>query len=202
MQLEHLRSHVHTQASSSLDEKFGPLRDKIVSRERIPWLDEESGRLDDEIAFEDEGKNDRRPLHFIWFLLGMAVLGVLLAFTWHKIVPQLWATQPSSATQRTLSAEQIQEIDTLKKTISELRASQQQMAATIAFSKAAQHELELKRAYWYSEPNILLQPTATAVGPAAHPKQKSTARSRPETQRANVARRDQGAPLALAPARP
>ena len=202
MQLEHLRSHVHTPPSGSPD--FRRLHDEIGLREQTPWLNEESGCGDDEIVPEvqDEGVGHRRLLHSIWFLVGMAVLGVLLAFTWHKIVPQLWATQPSSATQRTVSEEQIREIDTLKKTISELREAQQQMAATIAFSKAAQHELELKRAYWYSEPNILLQPTATAVGPAAHPKQKSTARSRPETQRANVARRDQGAPLALAPARP
>ena len=198
MQLEYLRSHVHAQASGSPDEKLGRLHDEIGSRERTLWLNEESGRGDQETASEgeDESEGYRRLLHPIWLSLAMAVLGVLLAFIWHKIVSQ------SSATQRTVSAEQIQEIDTLKKTISELRASQQQMAATIAFSKAAQHELELKRAYWYSEPNILLQPTATAVGPAAHPKQKSTARSRPETQRANVARRDQGAPLALAPARP
>jgi cytoskeletal protein RodZ len=194
----------YTPPSGSPDEKFRRLHDEIGSREQTPCFNEDSGRGDDEIVPEgqDESEGHGRLLHSIWFLLGMAVLGVLLAFTWHKIVPQLWATQPSSATQRTESAEQIQEIDTLKKTISELREAQQQMAATIAFSKAAQHELQLKRAYWYSEPNTLLQPTATAVGPAAHPKQKSTAWSRPEAQGANVARRDQDAPLALAPARP
>jgi hypothetical protein len=199
MQLERLRSHVHTQASGSLDEKFGRLHDKIVSRERILWLDEESGRVDDEIVSENEGKSDRRALHFIWFLLGMAVLGVLLAFTWRKIVPQLWATQPSSVTQRTVSAEQLQEIETLKRTISELREAQQQMAATIASSKVAQHELQPKPVYWYSDSKILMHPTVAA---SALPKQKSTARSRPETQGANVARRDQGVPLPLLPNRP
>jgi hypothetical protein len=194
MQLEHLRSHVNTPPSGSPDEKFRRLHDEIGWHEQTPSFYEDSRRGDDEIVPEgqDEIEGHGRLLHSIWFLLGMAVLGVLLAFTWHKIVPQLWATQPSSATQRTLSAEQIQEIDTLKKTISELRESQQQMAA----------ELQSKRAYWYSEPNVLLQPTAVAVVPAAYPKQKSTARFGPERQGANVARRDQSAPLPLASARP
>ena len=196
MQLEYLRSHVHAQASGSPDEKLGRLHDEIGSRERIPWLNEESGRGDQEIApeGEDESEGYRRLLHPIWLSLAMAVLGVFLAFVWHKIVPQ------SSATERTVSAEQ--EIDTLKKTISELRESQQQMAATVAFLTAAQHELQPKPAYWYSEPNTLLQPTTPAVGLAAFPKQKSTSRSRPETQGTNVPRRDQGVPLPLLPNRP
>jgi hypothetical protein len=108
MQLEHLRSHVHTQVSGLPHE----LHDEIGSRERIRWLNEESGHGDQEIApeGEDESEGYRRLLHPIWLSLAMAVLGVLLAFIWHKIVPQ------SSATQRTVFAEQIQEIDTLKKT--------------------------------------------------------------------------------------
>jgi hypothetical protein len=196
MQLEHLRSHVHTQASGSPDEKLGRLHDEIGSRERTLWLNEESGRGDQETASEgeDESEGYRRLLHPIWLSLAMAVLGVLLAFIWHKIVSQ------SSATQRTVSAEQIQEIDTLKKTISELRESQQQMAATVAFLTAAQHELQPKPTYWYSDPNTLLQPITPAEGVHAFPKQKSTARSRPETQSANIARR--GQPLLLLPNRP
>ena len=188
MQLEYLRSHVHAQASGSPDEKLGRLHDEIGSRERIPWLNEKSGRGDQEIApeGEDESEGYRRLLHPIWLSLAMAVLGVLLAFIWHKIVPQ------SSATQRTVSAEQIQEINTLKKTISELRESQQEMAAALA----AARELQPKPAYWYSDPNTLLQPTAAAA------LLKSIARSRPETQRANVAGRDQGVPLPLLPNRP
>jgi LPS O-antigen subunit length determinant protein (WzzB/FepE family) len=159
---------------------------------------------------EIELETPRRLWPFVWGLLGMAFLGVVLALIWHNIDPQRWsatqllpsfAAQPTATTGTAGSAEQAAELDTLKKAIDELRASQRQMAFSIAALQVAQQELQqrssFKSTYWYSEPDILMRRIVTAQA-----KQKSTPRPRSETRDANVAREDQRAPLPLVSARP
>ena len=161
-------------------------------------LDEEFGPDDDEVALDQyELEPHRGSLRFSWALFGTAFLGVVLALIWHSIDRQQWSAdqlvpsftaQGTGTANTTPSAEQVTELDTLKKTIAELRASQQQMAATIAALQADQQQLQqwssLKSAYWYSEPNMLMRHIVTA-----QPRQKSTViEPRSEMQDANSAR--------------
>jgi hypothetical protein len=145
----------------------------------------------------------------------MAFLGVASAFLWHNIGPQVSfaALVPlNSATQRTVDGVALAEqVDVLKKMISEvhesqreLRATQQQMAAKIANLEAAQQEqrTSVKNTYWYSEPKGLMDRIATQQQrshPAA-PKRPAMTRSQPD-QEENIDKRNVRAasPVNLAP---
>jgi len=184
------------------------------SPEHIPAfapLVEEFGREDDEVALQPyELEPHRVSLLSGWALFGTAFLGVVLALIWHSIDPQHWSaaqllpsfTAQGRGTASTApSAEQVTELDMLKKAIGELRGTQQQMAATIAALQADQQQLQqrssLKWTYWYSEPNMLMPHIVTA-----QPRQQSITQARSEMQDANSVRRDQRGPLPLVPARP
>lgn len=69
---------------------------------RAESLDREFVRDDDEFAVDgyeaSEGEPDRRWLRPLWVLLGMALLGVVLALIWHNVKPTLWFASLSTQT--------------------------------------------------------------------------------------------------------
>jgi hypothetical protein len=163
----------------------------------IPTLasdNEEFGREDDEVALDQDSGRNRRLFPSGVFLLSMAALGVTLALIWRNVDGyrwsnvQLWPTfsaQPAQSTSNSELEQQIarlvQEVDALKKNVSELGAGQQQIAARIASLQASQRAV-----YWYGSPVDLMYPLAAAQRPGslAPPKQSPTARARPEAQEA------------------
>jgi len=194
-------SRLRSETAARLHENFGQ---EVGSGEHIAWLDsgdQEFGRTEEDIAQHQGDNSYRRAKSSVWFFFGMAVLGVLLAFTWRR-APELWAAlQPAITTQRSVSEEQL-EINTLKQTITELRKSQEEMLAKIADLQATQRKLQQTAVYWYSEPNTLLHPNLVSARPATLLKEKSTITPSSERKNENMVRRDHSAPLPLVPARP
>ena len=142
---------------------------------------EEFGREDDEIALDQDSGSGRRLFPSVAFFVGMAVLGVTLALIWRIVDGHLWSNmqlwptfgaQPAQSTSNSGFEQQIarlvQEVDALKKDVSELGAGQQQIAAGIASLQASRQP-----AYWYGNPAVLMYPMAAAQRPGslARPKQ-------------------------------
>jgi hypothetical protein len=169
----------------------------------------------------EEEPRGLRPVRAVALWLGMAVLGVVLAFAWRYVGAQLWsdtqgwlafaAGSTSSGSNRVeeQSGRIAGELDALKKEINELRATQQQMAATMMSLQAGQQELQrrvtsFQGARWYSDTAALTYPPSVSRKPAAValPKQVPTARAPAETQDANAGRRNNGEPLSLTSPRP
>jgi hypothetical protein len=134
---------------------------------------EEFGREDDEVAIHQEKGRDRRLFPSGIFLVSMAALGVALAFLWRNVEDlrwsniQLWPTFSASPAQSTNNSESeqqiarlVQEVDALKKNVSELVAGQRQIAAGIASVQATQQAV-----YWHSNPAALIYPMAAAQRP-------------------------------------
>jgi hypothetical protein len=190
-----------------LSERFGSPRPPPAFS-----FDGEFGREEDQIPPEHENyEADRRLLPSLGVVLATACLGVVLALLWHNVGRQLWVTaqgSPSSAPQQrsgTASAEQLAEIEALKRNIAELHDSQQQLAASLASLQAGLRELQQhswsKPLSWYSEPKLLVYRGVMAQhpSPAASVKPKSTTRPSQDT---NVAKHDQGVPVPSVSERP
>jgi hypothetical protein len=136
---------------------------------------EEFGREDDEVALDQDSGRDRRLFPSGVFLLSMAALGVALAFIWRSVDDlrwsnmQLWPTfsaPPAQSTSNSESQQQtariVQELDALKKEVSELVAGQRQIAAGIASLQASQQAV-----YWYGNPAVLMYPITAAQRPGS-----------------------------------
>lgn len=111
----------------------------------------------------------RRFLPSLRFVSGMAALGVVLALGWRYSGVEKWAIgalQPAAASQAATGAaapapeselaRATRELEALKKTVGELAAANQQMAAKIAALQASQQELLERPAGpplrpWYSD---------------------------------------------------
>ena len=179
MQSERFPSRVHPSPPlASVDEELG--------RE-----DEELGGEDNEVARDPEARGGGRLLPSVGFLLGAAVLGVMLALIWRNVDGQRWSdmwlwpalsAQPAQSASNSGSEQQIaqvvQELDALKKDVSELRAAQQQIAAGMESLKANQQAV-----YWYDNRAVLMYPIAAQMpSRLASPRQTPTARVRSEAQ--------------------
>jgi hypothetical protein len=181
--------------------------------------DDEFGREDNEIALDHDSEKSRRILPSVGFLLGMAVLGVILALVWRS--PQLssyaqwWpgaGAQPSQSARNFGSEEQIgqvvRELDTLKKNFVDLLAAQQRMMASIESLQAGQQDLQrrssFQAAHWYSDRSVLMfrTPATHNSGAITSPKQTPTIRARTGAQDANEGRRNGAPPLPLVSPRP
>jgi hypothetical protein len=185
-----------------------------------PPMDDEFGRENNEIALDLDSEKSRRILPSVGFLLGMAVLGVILAFVWRS--PQLWSgsqlssyaqwwpgggAQPSQSARNFGSEEQIgqvvRELDTLKKNFVDLVAAHQQMIASIETLQAGQQDLQqrfsFQAAHWYSDRSVLMfrTPATHNSGAVTSPKPTPTIRARTGAQDANVDRRNRAPPLSL-----
>jgi hypothetical protein len=195
---------------------------------RVPFTDKPLG-ADEEFAPEetdvgldhihDEQPVGLRPSRVAALWIGMAVLGVVLAFAWHSVDAQKWLSfaAPSSSSAGSAASspsasspveEQLgriaRDLDVLKKNIDEIRAAQQQNVATVTSLQAAQQELQrrvtsVQSSRWYSDSALLTHPTAPAKKPAAvaAPKRVPTARPPAQTHDANVGQHNDGAPVSL-----
>ena len=114
-------------------------------------LDEEFGGVNKDVASELEYRPGRRRRRYFWFLLLGALVAVTSAVMWPNNAQQLWAFAqllPSLSTEQTASrgsaesADQLIELDALKKEISEFRYEQQKLSAEISALQTAQQELQ------------------------------------------------------------
>jgi hypothetical protein len=119
------------------------------------------------------------------FFWSVYALGVALAFIWRSFDGHRWShmqpwpnfnAQSAQSASNSGSEQQIaslvQELDALKKNVSELGAVQQQIAAGIASLQARQQVV-----YWYSNPADLMYPTAAAQRPGSLAPPTARARS-------------------------
>jgi hypothetical protein len=176
-------------------------------------LDREFVRDDDEFALaeydESEGEAGRQWLPSLWLLLGMAVLGVVLALIWHNVKPKLSFASLSTQTISTAGPPGlVQDVEALKRMVTEVRESQQQLEAKAAALEVAQRHMQQElsshsAAKWYSDTTMLMYRTSTAQQPkpSSSPKPRATPQSQSDPQNASATQRDRG-PLPLATARP
>jgi hypothetical protein len=119
--------------------------------EELEWEEVEEEAYPAETA---DQSGVRRFLPSLRFLSGMAALGIVLALGWRYSGAEEWAIgalRPAAASQAATAtsapapegdlARTTREIDALKKTVGELAAANQQMAAKIAALQASQQEL-------------------------------------------------------------
>ena len=143
-------------------------------------LDEEFGGVNKDVASELVYRPGRRRRRYFWFLLLGALVAVTSAVMWPNNAQQLWAFAqllPSLSTEQTASrgsaesADQLIELDALKKEISEFRYEQQKLSAEISALQTAQQELQRSSAKaaasWFSEPNALMY---QRIAPAPKPR--------------------------------
>ena len=142
----------------------------------------------DELAWNEDSEDFRdgqfepkvRLLPSFKALVGMAFLGVALAFIWQYSAGLLEAVaqwQPTSA-QRTaepnLNSQPLQDqligalrdVEGLKKAFADLAAAQQQISANIASLQVSQQELRQRAQpppYWYSDFTHFLKPRTSAT---------------------------------------
>ena len=182
--------------------------------EDLAWEEVEE---DDFPAETAEDRGIRRFLPSLPFLSGMAALGIVLALGWRYSGVEKWAInalQPAAASQAATAASApapeselartTRELDALKKTVGELSAANQQMAAKIAALQASQQELLLRPSgppltSWSSGPatmkyRIVADPRTTgSIAPRA-----PTARAEPRS----APKPSENAPLQLTAPRP
>ena len=131
---------------------------------------------DEELAWDEEEEEEtvessgvRRFLPSLRFVSGMAALGVVLALGWRYSGAEQWAIgalQPTATSQTATGsaasapesdlAKSKRELEALKKTVGELAAANQEMAAKIAALQAGQQELRQRPSGppltpWYSD---------------------------------------------------
>jgi hypothetical protein len=187
-------------------------------------LDREFVRDEDEFAPDDDFGPDeheqsglepqQRWLPSVWVLLSMAVAGVVLGLIWHNVKPKLsfsLSTQTTSAAGAPATVQDPatnQDLDALKRSITELRDTQQQVLAKIAaFETAQQHMQQQLSAHstlrWYSDSGILMYRTATVhpPKPSIPPKPKPVPARPPDVQDANANHLNRSS-LPVAPGRP
>jgi hypothetical protein len=183
---------------------------------RARQVPDDLGPTGQEVAYEEEPDDQERKQTYepsarllpafrsVFFVLGSAVLGIVLAFVWRYTDVQQWSTAqwwPAFAAQSTKSESKqgpeeqlmriIGELEALKKITSDLGAAQQQTGSIIASLQASQQDLQ-KRAssaqagpHWYSDPALLmLKPRASAPTKSitGAPPQPSAPRARAETR--------------------
>jgi hypothetical protein len=213
VQSEHFRPSRHFPAGTSLHREFVPDHDEFArdADEVAPEVDE----LAPDEYEASELQPEQRWLPRLWVLLAMALAGVVLAFIWHNIKPNLSfaslstptissAGAPATGQDRTTG----QDLEALKKNVTELRDTQQQLLAKIAVLEAAQQHMQQELSAhstltWYSNSNILMYRTAAAHPPKPAPpsKLKPTLQSAPHSQDANASQPNR-APLQLGSGRP
>jgi hypothetical protein len=174
------------------EDEYAPEADEYAPDEYVP----------------SELEPEQRWLPRLWILLLMAVAGVVLAFIWHNIKPNISFANLSAQTTTAAAPATAQDVEALKKTITELRDTQQQLVTKIAALEAAQQHMQQELSphstlRWYSDSNILMYRTATAHAPKppSSTKPKPTPHSVPHPQDAN-ATQPNGAPLSLDSGRP
>jgi len=213
---------------ASLDREFVRDHDEFAREDHeYPRRDDEYAREDHEFASEDDefapeddkvtpdeyGQSGLEPqprwLPSVWVLLGMAVAGVVLAFIWHNLKPNLsFVTLSTPTTNSAAAPAPVQEAEALKKSVAELRDTQEQLLAKIAVLEVAQQRMQQELSAhstltWYSNSNILMYRTAAAHPPKPAPpsKPKPTPQSAPHSQDANASQPNR-APLPLGAGRP
>jgi hypothetical protein len=183
--------------------------DQVEVRTSLPSLaslDEEFGRPNKPV---DKDYQRRRRV-YVWFVLASAALAVTSIVLWHNDAVRVWSlahSLPSSSAEQAASqssagsAEPREELDALKKEISELRDWGQQISAEITALKSAHQELQassVKVISWYSEPNALLhQPAAPKPKTSALRSRRATTQTRPAMQEADAAPRNTTVPYPL-----
>jgi hypothetical protein len=186
------------------DDEFARRDEKLARDEFAPEVDEFAPDEYEQSELEPE----RRWLPRLWVLFAMAVAGVVLALIWHNVKPNislasLW-TQTASTAAAPATA---QDVEALKKSVTELRDTQQQLLAKIGTLDAAQQHMQELSAHttlrWYSDSSILMYRTATAHAPkpASPTKPKPTADAVPHSQDATASQPNR-APLSLGSGRP
>jgi hypothetical protein len=138
--------------------------------EELAWEDVEE---DEDPAETVEDRGVQRFLPSLPFLFGMVALGIVLALGWRYSGVEKWAVnalRPVAALQAATGADTpapesdlaraTRELDALKKTVGELAAANQEMAAKIAALQAGHQELRQRPSGppltpWYSEPTAM-----------------------------------------------
>jgi hypothetical protein len=182
--------------------------------EELAWEEVEEEAYPAETA---DQSGVRRFLPSMRFLSGMATLGVVLALGWRYSGVEKWAIgalQPAAASQAATGTaapapeselvRTTRELDALKKTVGELAAANQQMAAKIAALQASQQELLQRPAgppltSWSSGPatmkyRIVADPRPTGSITPRAPTARAEPRSTPKPS--------ENAPLQLTAPRP
>src|SRR5262249_55000749 len=122
------------------------------SENEFASLDEEFGGPNKPVVPEQDSQRRRR--RYIWFLLAGAALGMASIVLWPRVwflaqsLPEQAASQISAGL-----AERSEELDALKKEISELRDWRQQISAKITALQSAHQEVQRSSAKvisWYS----------------------------------------------------
>jgi hypothetical protein len=191
---------------ASLDREFVRDEDEFAP-EHDPFAPDEHG--------QSELEPQQRWLPSLWVLLSMAVAGVVLALIWHNVKPKIsfasLSTQTPSAAAAPATVQDPasnQDLDALKRSIAELRDTQQQLLAKIAGLETAQQHMQQQLAAhstlrWYSDSNILMYRTATVhpPKPSTPPKPKPVPATPSDPQDANASHLNRSS-LPLAPGRP
>jgi TolA-binding protein len=185
--------------------------DQVEVRASLPSLaslDEEFGGPNKPVVPEQDYQ--RRHRRYVWFLLASAALGMTSIVLWPNNALRVWSlaqSLPSSPAEQAASqisagsAEPREELDALKKEISELRDWRQQISAEITALQSAHQELQrssVKVISWYSEPNALLhQPAAPKPRTSALRSGRATTQTRPAMQEADAEPRNATVPYPL-----
>lgn len=168
-------------------------------------LDEEFGGPNKPVVPEKDYQRRRR--HYVWFLLASAALGMTSIVLWPNNALRVWSlaqSLPSSSAEQVASqisagsAETREELDALKKEITELRDWRQQISAEITALQSARQELQrssVKVISWYSEPNALLhQPAAPKPRTPASRSGRTLTQTRPAMREADAEPRNTTVP--------
>lgn len=177
--------------------------------------------VDDELAYDNDMLDEAEVEHASsrlasprYFLPTMALLGVILALGWHYSGARAWfdgpkpvvqaaavPAVPAAAPAESELARAMAEIEALKKSIADLRATNQQMATTISTLQAAQEDLRQQVSAARSAPAPVPVHTATAKPPK--PKAAATGSIPARAANAHTAAKPPGqVPLSLTAPRP
>ena len=188
--------------------------EQVEVRASLPTLaslDEEFGGANKPVVPEQDYQRSCRRRRYVWFLLAGAALGVSSVVLWPNNALRVWwsfaqslpsspAEQPASRSSAG-SADPREELDALKKEISELSDWRQQISAEITALQSAHQKLQrssVKVMSWYSDPNALLhQPAAPMLRTTALRNGRATTQTRPAIQEADAEPRNRTVPLPL-----
>lgn len=172
--------------------------------EEPAWADDDFDDDDfdddhDDPADDDPPGRTWRLLPTVRFVVGMAALGVALAFGWRYSGIEQWALTPATVVAQTSSAatapvpegeltRMVGEIEALKKSLHQVIAANQQLTAAVASLQAGQQELKRRTANvqadgWHAQAAamkyrmVVVQPKGTTGSvkprPAAHAEVRS-----------------------------
>ena len=200
-----VQSSKHFESSRRFPTLASVDRDFVREDELAPDVDEFASDEYEESKLEPEP----RWLPRLLVLFGMAVAGVVLALIWHNVKPNLsFASLPTQTTSTPAAPGLVQDLEALKKIVTELRDTQQQLVAKVAALEVAKHHMQQELAShttgaWYSDSKILMYRTATAQPPKppSPAKPKPRPQSLPHSQDANASQPN-GSPLPLPAGRP